>query len=196
MPVTHGVAGSSPVRTAEMPVSRSINRHLSFYCVVSSIYSWGRLWIVYLPDMCFKKHGNKKEFRIFTRNSFSWRSGRDSNPRPHAWQACILTSWTTRPKCFQKRRFGRDSNPRPHAWQACILTSWTTEPFLHQVTAVTLKCGAKIDSFSYYTIFRPWKKWKKMHFYYGRKYSWRPENKGVRIVYVEDEWVINKSNKV
>ena len=31
MPVTHGVAGSSPVRTAEMPVSRSINRHLSFY---------------------------------------------------------------------------------------------------------------------------------------------------------------------
>ena len=112
-----------------------------------------------------KKNGNKKESRIFTRNSFSWRSGRDSNPRPHAWQACILTSWTT-------------------------------EPFLHQVTAVTLKCGAKIDSFSYYTIFRPWKKWKKMHFYYGRKYSWRPENKGVRIVYVEDEWVINKSNKV
>ena len=25
------------------------------------------------------------------------RSGRDSNPRPHAWQACILTSWTTKP---------------------------------------------------------------------------------------------------
>ena len=97
MPVTHGVAGSSPVRTAEMPVSRSINRHLSFYCVASSIYSFGRLWVVYLPDMCFKKHGNKKEFRIFTRNSFSWRSGRDSNPRPHAWQACILTSWTTEP---------------------------------------------------------------------------------------------------
>ena len=22
---------------------------------------------------------------------------RDSNPRPHAWQACILTSWTTEP---------------------------------------------------------------------------------------------------
>ena len=85
------------------------------------------------------------------------RSGRDSNPRPHAWQACILTSWTTRPKCFQKRRFGRDSNPRPHAWQACILTSWTTEPFLHRTTAVVLNCGAKIDSFSYYTIFRFWK---------------------------------------
>ena len=60
MPVTHGVAGSSPVRTAEMPVSRSINRHLSFYCVASSIYSFGRLWVVYLPDMCFKKNGNKK----------------------------------------------------------------------------------------------------------------------------------------
>ena len=61
-------------------------------------------------------------------------------------------------------RSGRDSNPRPHAWQACILTSWTTEPFLHQVTAVTLKCGAKIDSFSYYTIFRPWKNGKKCIF--------------------------------
>ena len=31
-----------------------------------------------------EKNGNKKESRIFTRNSFSWRSGRDSNPRPHA----------------------------------------------------------------------------------------------------------------
>ena len=26
-----------------------------------------------------------------------WRPGRDSNPRPPAWQAGILTSWTTRP---------------------------------------------------------------------------------------------------
>ena len=25
------------------------------------------------------------------------RSGRDSNSRPHAWQACILTDWTTGP---------------------------------------------------------------------------------------------------
>ena len=27
-----------------------------------------------------------------------WRSGRDSNSRPHAWQACILTDWTTGPR--------------------------------------------------------------------------------------------------
>ena len=26
-----------------------------------------------------------------------WRPGRDSNPRPLAWQASVLTSWTTRP---------------------------------------------------------------------------------------------------
>ena len=26
-----------------------------------------------------------------------WRSGRDSNPRPPAWQAGILTNWTTAP---------------------------------------------------------------------------------------------------
>ena len=182
MPVTHGVAGSSPVRTAEMPVSRSINRHFSFYCVVFSIYSFGRLWmmIVYLPDMCFKKDGNKKEFRIFTRNSLLLRSGRDSNPRPHAWQACILTSWTTRPKCFQKRRFGRDSNPRPHAWQACILTSWTTEPFLHRTTAVVLNCGAKIDSFSYYAIFLDRKNGKNCVFLTKKNILERPKTKGYR----------------
>ena len=28
---------------------------------------------------------------------FIWRSGRDSNPRPPAWQAGILTNWTTGP---------------------------------------------------------------------------------------------------
>ena len=27
-----------------------------------------------------------------------WRNGRDSNPRPPAWQAGILTSWTTTPQ--------------------------------------------------------------------------------------------------
>ena len=27
----------------------------------------------------------------------NWRPGRDSNPRPPAWQAGILTNWTTRP---------------------------------------------------------------------------------------------------
>ena len=27
-----------------------------------------------------------------------WRTGRDSNPRPPAWQAGILTNWTTSPQ--------------------------------------------------------------------------------------------------
>ena len=30
-------------------------------------------------------------------NMNNWRNGRDSNPRPPAWQAGILTSWTTTP---------------------------------------------------------------------------------------------------
>ena len=30
----------------------------------------------------------------------NWRPGRDSNPRPPAWQAGILTSWTTRPHIY------------------------------------------------------------------------------------------------
>ena len=29
--------------------------------------------------------------------NLKWRPGRDSNPRPPAWQAGILTNWTTRP---------------------------------------------------------------------------------------------------
>ena len=64
----------------------------------------------------------------------SWRSGRDSNPRPPAWQAGILTNWTTTPASeifFALRKYwrsGRDSNPRPSAWQADILTNWTTTP--------------------------------------------------------------------
>ena len=39
-----------------------------------------------------------KGIRAFSNFAFwKMRSGRDSNPRPHAWQACILTSWTTEP---------------------------------------------------------------------------------------------------
>ena len=40
---------------------------------------------------------------------FVWRSGRDSNSRPHAWQACILTklNYRTKPSfqtCFLSRK--------------------------------------------------------------------------------------------
>ena len=40
----------------------------------------------------------------------NWRSGRDSNPRPPAWQAGILTNWTTAPIDWWVLR---DLNPRP-----------------------------------------------------------------------------------
>ena len=33
-----------------------------------------------------------------------WRSGRDSNPRPPAWQAGILTNWTTGPYFFCNKK--------------------------------------------------------------------------------------------
>ena len=42
---------------------------------------------------------------------------RDSNPWPHAWQACILTNWTNAPIVSGKR----DSNSRPQPWQGCAL---------------------------------------------------------------------------
>ncbi len=82
---------------------------------------------------------------------------RDSNPWPHAWQACILTNWTNAPFIFlglwdinKKRetlshfslsRCVRDSNPWPHAWQACILTNWTNAPFIFFVCYLSrLRC--------------------------------------------------------
>ena len=37
-----------------------------------------------------------------------WRSGRDSNSRPPAWQAGILTSWTTRPLGCGRRIWTND----------------------------------------------------------------------------------------
>ena len=47
-------------------------------------------------DLRHKKMSNKPE--DFIAHFLSpLRCGRDSNSRPHAWQACILTSWTTAP---------------------------------------------------------------------------------------------------
>ena len=42
-------------------------------------------------NVWFFRKKKKKHFCFFLR------CGRDSNPRPHAWQACILTNWTTAP---------------------------------------------------------------------------------------------------
>ena len=67
-----GVARFGSRRTAEMPVSRSINRHFTLLLYfIFSIYSFGRLWmmIVYLPDMCFKKDGDK-EFEYLPQKLF------------------------------------------------------------------------------------------------------------------------------
>ena len=59
---------------------------------------------------------NLRTFLIFS--VFIRRCGRDSNPRPQAWQACILTSWTTAPFLF-----------------------------MHQTTAVVLNCECKCRTF-------------------------------------------------
>ena len=59
---------------------------------------------------------NLRTFPIFS--VFIRRCGRDSNPRPQAWQACILTSWTTAPFLF-----------------------------MHQTTAVVLNCECKCRTF-------------------------------------------------
>ena len=61
--------------------------------IFSKIYSWN--WYIF---------SFLKLFTLFIRSIKSnsnqeWRGGRGSNPRPPAWQADILTSWTTAPFC-------------------------------------------------------------------------------------------------
>ena len=63
---------------------------------------WYELQIrIETTQLIFDAFLGKKGFHFwkpFPSRSFGIkRSGRDSNPRPHAWQACILTNWTTKP---------------------------------------------------------------------------------------------------
>ena len=76
----------------------------------------------------------------------------DSNHRPHAYQACALTSWAIDPYGGDKeiRTLDplrarqvlsqlsytpiwwtiRDSNPRPTGYEPVALTNWANDPFL------------------------------------------------------------------
>ena len=65
------------------------------------------------------------------KNTFASRCGRGSNSRPLAWQASILTIWTTAPNFLLSVSLlsgKRDSNSRPQPWQGCALP---TELFPH-----------------------------------------------------------------
>ena len=60
----------------------------------------------------------------------------ESNPRPPAWQAGILTIWTTAP---YKKWHVRDSNPWMPAWKAGELSPFSNMPY-HSV-CVTAPCN-------------------------------------------------------
>ena len=67
-------------------------------------------WSNYKPVSSFiwtRNNTTSFRYRIWAKKPFCYerlspilRSGRDSNPRPHAWQACILTNWTTKPLLY------------------------------------------------------------------------------------------------
>ena len=60
----------------------------------------------------------------------NWRSGWGSNPRPLAWQASVLTNWTTEPYSilFWYWWVFRDSNPGPTGYEPVALTNWAKDP--------------------------------------------------------------------
>ena len=66
---------------------------------------------------------------------------RDSNPWPHAWQACILTNWTNAPKCFLAVRTGLEpATP-------CVTGMYSNQLNYRTITfssAVPLNCDAKV----------------------------------------------------
>ena len=55
-----------------------------------------------------------------------WWAQVDSNHRPHAYQACALTSWAMSP-CWSG---WRDSNSRPHGPKPCALPNCATPGFI------------------------------------------------------------------
>ena len=92
---------------------------------------------------------------------WKWRSGRDSNPRPPAWQAGILTNWTTRPKLFSSVFLENNLNCGDRIW-TCDLrvmspTSYQTAPPRDSIneTILTMPYAWKTASISE----RLFKKW-------------------------------------
>ena len=63
-----------------------------------------------------------------------WRPGRGSNPRPLAWQASVLTSWTTEPKILNVGILKwfwwalTDLNRGPTGYEPVALTNWAKGP--------------------------------------------------------------------
>ena len=91
--------------------------------------------LCHIPDNTKSRH--KVGFLCY------WRERRGSNSRPHAWQACILTSWTTPPTnvltyiqlIFKKQYFFlRNSNFFYFCGKCCFFQWITLIIFLHSKT--------------------------------------------------------------
>ncbi len=65
-----------------------------------------------------------------------WRSGRDSNPRPPAWQAGILTNWTTAPHWL-------DLKSKFKAWRCPTLT-WGSPTLPSALIRFTSEFGMEV----------------------------------------------------
>ena len=67
-----------------------------------------------------------------------WRPGRGSNPRPLAWQASVLTNWTTRPKKYKKWWALQGSNLWPPACKADALPTELSAHSIHSFWSTLL----------------------------------------------------------
>ena len=71
-----------------------------------------------------KKPDIRKKRTVFTVRFTFWRSGRDSNPRPPAWQAGVITVLTTAPGVVGSTGL---EPVAPAVWRRCS-TSWANCP--------------------------------------------------------------------
>ena len=115
----HPIGTLSPKATGKLQILYSV------YCGASIVLFTGRIWTINHSERLFN---NNQCWKVFWKNTVSEglceRLQRDSNPWLLAWQASVLTYWTTEPyKCHYNaidlrvvwHCVQRVYKPRPHS---------------------------------------------------------------------------------
>ena len=105
------------VNSWNFPLKKSSDSYgLGLFCLqwTDLVHSHSR----FMFSLCLHQT-EKAPTNFFVSAWFSERYGRDSNPRPPAWQAGILTSWTTTPmskSSFAATKIDNKINPQTKDW--------------------------------------------------------------------------------
>ena len=92
------IGAASQIWTGDLILTKDALYRLSYSSILAP--TWGTIWN--RRTWCFKWRLGGEISEGVSKQSFNccclkWRLGRDLNPRPPAWQAGVLTNWTTEP---------------------------------------------------------------------------------------------------